>query len=621
MESFISRSIKWGLELTYSIVSFILRIWLVPINSVLEWSMDRIKPIFEPLIQFVKDHKSKMFNAIIYSIVGLITISFIFFLSAISYYFLYSYTVPKVTTIQPLYFDLSNKKMTANTEVAVEFQRKKLYNIFLELEVPESPKNEDIGMFMACMDLDNQDKWSPQKIHHSCRPAILKYSSPFLKGIKSFIMTIPYLFGAYEEKQYISIPMVENLLSTRFYQSISATVNILKPEIQFYKAQLVFMAQLSGLDYYLYYYPIFSAVIGISIIFSFYMSCTVFFVVSLYLFRYFRTQPELEVVSSEEEDEEEEEEEEEGEEQVEGLVGDELFGGSPKRPSWEKESNILPHSSSDDEEIGSSSSSSRLIRKRIFNNNNNNLDDINSTSATKSSSPSTSFSKYRWDEDEEESSLKEIIAFEQKKYEKQLASSLNSTPSSLPSSSKKDTGDNTTTTTTTTTTSLLHSHTPTISPLSSVYSTPKKQKSQFDSSSSLVASPLSSSVTSTTTTTATTSTLVLETKQEKEQEKNIQDSQEVPRYESQENLVEDEPCSNVDSTATTTTTKEEEKEQEQKEEEVEDEEEEERDNIFGSDQESGSGTPQGNSGFVADEWVKISTNEQSLSDSNLRKRK
>ncbi|EFA81096.1 hypothetical protein PPL_05932 [Heterostelium album PN500] len=290
METFVTTVVRSGLEFTYKVASFFIRIWLLPLNSMVEWFTDRIKPLFDPLITFLVNNKTKLLRISIYSVLAF---GLVGTLSLANYFIIYSYYVPRVVTEEPLYFEFG-KKITAHTDIAVEFQRNKLYDVYLHLELPESPKNEAAGMFMACLEIENQDKWNPAKILNTCRPGILKYRSTITKLFRTFTYALTNLFGITEEKQIISIPMVENLLSKRFYQTISVNVNIQNPDIQIYKASLVFQAKLAGLEYYLYNYPYISFAVGFASLFIFWSFSTLFIIISLYLYRYFKNPPPVE---------------------------------------------------------------------------------------------------------------------------------------------------------------------------------------------------------------------------------------------------------------------------------------------------------------------------------------
>merc|ERR1712116_6075 len=57
-----------------------------------------------------------------------------------------------------------------------------VYSIKMALEVPDSPGNEDLGMFMACMNVTGQDG---DLITRSCKSSISQYKSPMLRSIET----------------------------------------------------------------------------------------------------------------------------------------------------------------------------------------------------------------------------------------------------------------------------------------------------------------------------------------------------------------------------------------------------------------------------------------------------
>ncbi|KYQ91560.1 EGF-like domain-containing protein [Tieghemostelium lacteum] len=332
MESIISRSIKTCLEFGFKIVSFWVRLWLIPLNSVLDWFYERVYPVFSPILHYLFDNRSKILKISLYSI---LLVAFAFVLSLFSFYLVYSCKVPKVTTESALYFDYSNTKkhqVSASADLNAELQKNKLYNIYLELELPESPKNIDMGMFMVCMVINNNDKWSPNRIHSNCKPAMLKYTSPQLKNVKNFVNMVPFIFGFYEEKQYIHLPMIENLLSTRYYHTISIEVTIMNSDIQIYSSSLKIMANLSGIEYYLYYYPSLSFIIGVGCLFIFWLTTIAFTFVAVYLYRYFKTH-DMEIVSQEHIEEDHEEQEDIHQEEL--PIGEEEPLPSSSKKSWD----------------------------------------------------------------------------------------------------------------------------------------------------------------------------------------------------------------------------------------------------------------------------------------------
>eukprot|EP01133_Synstelium_polycarpum_P007628 gene7628-8923_t len=121
--------------------------------------------------------------------------------------------------------------------------------------------------------------------------------------------------------------MVENLLSQKFYQTLIVNVN-LSPEVQIYKASLVFQAKLSGLEYYLYHYPTTSFVIGFSSLFIFWSLSSLFTIVSLFLYRHFNQEVVEKAIIVGDNQINEEKEEEKYPELWEGIEDQGFFGAS-----------------------------------------------------------------------------------------------------------------------------------------------------------------------------------------------------------------------------------------------------------------------------------------------------
>ena len=70
------------------------------------------------------------------------------------------------------------------------------------LEVPDSPGNEDLGMFMACMNVTGQDG---DFITRSCKSSISQYRSPMLRSIETLALAPGLMVGWTEQKQTIPI--------------------------------------------------------------------------------------------------------------------------------------------------------------------------------------------------------------------------------------------------------------------------------------------------------------------------------------------------------------------------------------------------------------------------------
>lgn len=78
------------------------------------------------------------------------------------------------------------------------------YRVILELEMPESEANQQLGMFMVCVDLKDRDG---EEIARSCRSAMLHYKS-YIHHILSTLVYSPFLLsGSTEEKQVVHVEL------------------------------------------------------------------------------------------------------------------------------------------------------------------------------------------------------------------------------------------------------------------------------------------------------------------------------------------------------------------------------------------------------------------------------
>ncbi len=98
------------------------------------------------------------------------------------------------------------------------------YKIVLEIEMPESPSNQNLGMFMVCTKLKNREQ---ELVAKSCRSAMLQYKSSLLHAITTFILSPFLLSGSSEEKQRILIELFSNFQEDRV--SRASSMSLLSP--------------------------------------------------------------------------------------------------------------------------------------------------------------------------------------------------------------------------------------------------------------------------------------------------------------------------------------------------------------------------------------------------------
>ncbi|XP_055370874.1 seipin [Condylostylus longicornis] len=135
------------------------------------------------------------------------------------------------------------------------------YKILVNIDMPESPQNQDLGMFMVCADMrDNKALLRG----HSCRSAMLRYRSPLLRAISTWVLSPLLIFGFYEELQHIPVELFSNYEEEQMHPVTDVYVEIQSQKIQFYSVTLHITADFTGLRYIMFHWPVLSAALGIS---------------------------------------------------------------------------------------------------------------------------------------------------------------------------------------------------------------------------------------------------------------------------------------------------------------------------------------------------------------------
>ncbi|KAK2575398.1 hypothetical protein KPH14_008314 [Odynerus spinipes] len=134
------------------------------------------------------------------------------------------------------------------------------YKINLHLEMPESPANKDLGMFMVCAQLRSRDGFL---VAHACRSAMLHYRSGLLHILSTLTFSPMMIFGSIEEKQNIVLELFGNFEEDQSHPVTIVNIEIQSRYIEFYSATIMINAHLSGLRYLMFHWPILSAIVGI----------------------------------------------------------------------------------------------------------------------------------------------------------------------------------------------------------------------------------------------------------------------------------------------------------------------------------------------------------------------
>jgi len=136
------------------------------------------------------------------------------------------------------------------------------YTIKMVLKMPDSPGNEELGMFMACLNVTGQEGAA---ITRSCRSSISQYRSPMLRGIETLTFAPAHLIGWTEPEQSVSV-----IFFATFHPNPHAPVREFHVEVksklvQVARATLHIEANLTGLRHLMYRHSWFSAVLGVGI--------------------------------------------------------------------------------------------------------------------------------------------------------------------------------------------------------------------------------------------------------------------------------------------------------------------------------------------------------------------
>lgn len=152
------------------------------------------------------------------AIIVLLTVTAILWMAVFLYVaFYYSY-MPAISHTRPVHlqfepcgrdpglctFPTANVTLTRRQQLLMIGQP---YRILVELDMPESKRNQELGMFMICLELKDADKYVMDK---SCRAAMLHYKSPLLQSIMTAALAPFLISGSAEEKQMVIIDFCED---------------------------------------------------------------------------------------------------------------------------------------------------------------------------------------------------------------------------------------------------------------------------------------------------------------------------------------------------------------------------------------------------------------------------
>ncbi|XP_064348316.1 seipin isoform X1 [Camelus dromedarius] len=140
------------------------------------------------------------------------------------------------------------------------------YRITLELELPESRVNQDLGMFLVTISCYTR---GGRIISTSSRSVMLHYRSDLLQMLDTLVFSSLLLFGFAEQKQVLEVELYPEYRENSYVPTTGAIIEIHSRRIQLYGAYLRIHAHFTGLRYLLYNFPVTCAFIGVASNFTF----------------------------------------------------------------------------------------------------------------------------------------------------------------------------------------------------------------------------------------------------------------------------------------------------------------------------------------------------------------
>lgn len=239
-------------------------------SPVLHWLRD------VAAVTLLKARRTLFQAAILLCVLGLLLWVSIFLYGS----FYYSY-MPTVSFSTPVHFyytsdcDTSESALCSFPTANISFLKNEKdqvmangqpYRISVELEMPESPVNEHLGMFLIKMIFYSK---GGKTVSSVARSTMLHYRSSLLKTMSTLLFSPLLLSGMAEQKQLIEVELISDYKTNAYEPTVGAVIEIQSKRVQIYSSQLRIHAYFTGVRYVLYNFPLTSAVIGVATNFAF----------------------------------------------------------------------------------------------------------------------------------------------------------------------------------------------------------------------------------------------------------------------------------------------------------------------------------------------------------------
>ncbi|KAJ3093827.1 hypothetical protein HDU96_002004 [Phlyctochytrium bullatum] len=245
-----------------------------------QWLWIPTRTIMEAGITFISrtlssDHTQRSALGLIVFTVLLLGLLSISSMTYAVFYWLY---IPRVTHLVPMFLQYPSPFTTASDpnglhvptavadigqkiEVNSGLKAEQHYNLGLQLWMPNSDENFNLGNFMISMELLSATN---KTLATTLRPAIMRYQSPLLRTISTVVSSFPLVLGTSYEAQVLNIPLIEDFIELKESPARYAIIKLSSPRIQVYESFITVEAHFQGLRYFMYHWGAVTAAVFIS---------------------------------------------------------------------------------------------------------------------------------------------------------------------------------------------------------------------------------------------------------------------------------------------------------------------------------------------------------------------
>ena len=136
------------------------------------------------------------------------------------------------------------------------------YALWIELEMPESRINRDLGMFLTCAQIIGKDKTT--QLRKVCKSTIMKYKSDWVRSLE-LLFKWPAILADYSgEKQFVHVQLIDDYRDDPMSPAVTIDFQVKSRFAEIYAARYQVRAKFTGLRYILHWFPMTSAMLGIT---------------------------------------------------------------------------------------------------------------------------------------------------------------------------------------------------------------------------------------------------------------------------------------------------------------------------------------------------------------------